>query len=550
MIADAVKSLGTEPPRTGLGGKDLDDTPEMVKLTAETDKLNSINPASPTNWSLVEQCSRIILQDYAKQFLVAAYYGVSQIKLQGNLDAVSAGAAVFQGIIASHWQDALPPAKRKKGRWNSLQFWIDQAYEFVDGYSGEPAPASSLSECQEILKELDSAVAEVDENDGPNVRPLLSALRNFPVVDDTPPPEPASPWAASVKPAERPAGNDAPAAAPAPAEATPDPAPAKAPEPAPAAPAASAATAPAPAPAPKAPPPPLEIPQAEGADQKAKVAFRFLSEAAEELTKADLFSPEGLIYRRMGAWLKIRSLPANDRGLTRLPAPADEIRTAIEKLYISGEYEKLARQCENRMPQHLFWLDLSFYTAHAAAKLGHPEAADAVRNATAFLVARVPGIDTLKFDNGSPMCSQDTRGWMATFGSNNESGSTNKDPAKAKITEALLASGTDLGAAARILGEAVRGSAGIDRLRYEAALAYCFAGAGRKDLSTGLIARVLERIRNDALASWFPEATAEILGSAFDVYRKAGMLPEATAVLVELSEISPETAMTRKYTED
>ena len=55
MVNASILDLGTKEPLIGLEGKDLDDTPEMTKLTEEMSKLSSVANRQEPNWNLVEQ---------------------------------------------------------------------------------------------------------------------------------------------------------------------------------------------------------------------------------------------------------------------------------------------------------------------------------------------------------------------------------------------------------------------------------------------------------------------------------------------------------------
>ena len=92
MVNASILDLGTKEPLIGLEGKDLDDTPEMTKLTEEMSKLSSVANRQEPNWNLVEQCSRVILRDYVKHFQVACYYGQSLLKIGQGLVGIIAGA--------------------------------------------------------------------------------------------------------------------------------------------------------------------------------------------------------------------------------------------------------------------------------------------------------------------------------------------------------------------------------------------------------------------------------------------------------------------------
>ena len=51
MINSSIVELGTKAPLLGLEGKDLDDTPEMTKLTDEISNLSSVTNHKDANWT-------------------------------------------------------------------------------------------------------------------------------------------------------------------------------------------------------------------------------------------------------------------------------------------------------------------------------------------------------------------------------------------------------------------------------------------------------------------------------------------------------------------
>ena len=145
------------------------------------DKLNDVNMSSPVNWKLVEQCSRIILRDYVKHFQVAAYYGISLIRTGMSLTDVTMGAGVFLGIFKKHWEDAEPAKKRKKGRFNAVEYWLENVCKFFDEYNPEPLEPEVVEDCTGIIKELDAVMAGIDEDLAPNLRRILTAVGRLPV---------------------------------------------------------------------------------------------------------------------------------------------------------------------------------------------------------------------------------------------------------------------------------------------------------------------------------------------------------------------------------
>lgn len=554
MIPAEIIALGLDNPKTGLGDLSVDDTPEMIKLVAEIDKMNSVSVTTPTNWGLVEQCSRIILRDYVKHFQVAAYYGISLIKSNFGFQGIANTAAIFDGIFDKHWDDSLPPKKRKKGRFNAVEYWLEFATDFVENYSGEPIAQSIIDDCTTYVKNLDNTMANIDQDTAPNLRPLLNIISHISTFDDVTPPEVeheananANEESTSSSSGESSEGSSAIEASSDKKDATSNETVSKTDS---SSSSSSEATSKAQTAAPKAPAKPIDVPVAEGAEEKCKIAFSFLLDAANDLFSNDIYSAESYLYRRLGSWLKIKKLPPNENGLTRILSPDEDVKNIIEKLYIGNQFEKLLNACEQYVSSYLYWLDLSYYSAKAAEKLNHKEISDAITSAVKLFISRFPGIPDLKFDDGVPMSSADTKAWLSSLEEKRDIGKIGNDTINAKIVDAIDLSRTEFENAIAILEKFIKSSAGIDQLRFEAGLSVVFSLNNRNDLATGLIGRVLSKLHENELSSWDQDRSAEILSYAFDVYKSAERLSDAAIVLSELAELSPSKAVTKKYTND
>ena len=522
MSLEEIVSLGEEAPKTGLGNMDLDDTNEMQKLTAEMDKLNDVNMSSPVNWKLVEQCSRIILRDYVKHFQVAAYYGISLIRTGMSLTDVTMGAGVFLGIFKKHWEDAEPAKKRKKGRFNAVEYWMENVCKFFDEYNPEPLEPEVVEDCTGIIKELDAVMAGIDEDLAPNLRRILTAVGRLPVkapqekkAEETVMTEETENNSASGGTSDTPVRTAQPVA-----DSTP-----------------SASRA------------PLVVPHAEGSEEKCKVAFNFLLEASDEIFATDIFDPLSYMYRRMATWGKIKKMVYSENGLTRLPAPPDEIFESLEKLVLNNEYPGLIRTCEGRVSKYIYWLDLSYYSAFALKKLGKDDAAKMVEIQVQQFVKRFDGLADLHFENGKPMCSTDTKNWINSLAGSAGGGTGGKDTVKTRMTECLNLSRNEFAKAVKNIEDYIRGSEGLDRLRYQATLARIMSLNNRSDLAVGLIEIVLKTVRDHNLKIWNRTVTAELLSVSFDIYVANQQLDRASEVLIELVSIDPELAITKKYTD-
>lgn len=523
IVADEIVALGAVKSKPGLDGVDLDDTPEMTKLSAEIEKSQSVSSPQPINWNLVEQCSRIILRDYVKHYQIAAYYGVSLIKIGHGILGVAEGANVFLGIFKNFWEDSIPPIKRKKGRFNALGYWLENVSQFVESYSGEPIPENIVSEAIDIISDLDSTMADIDEDNAHNLRPLLNFIRNLPtaaieVKEVTPTKDvevPIVETASSASTVASAVNKDLVAAEPVvPKTST-----------------------------------PVVVPVAENVEQKLKIAFNFLVEAADEIFTTDIFNQESYQYRRIGAWQKIKTLPYNDNNVTRIPAPVDEIRNSLEKLYLGNQFEPLIKAAEMRVTQYLYWLDLSYYSYNALVALKKQDVADAIVLQVKTFVSRLPGVTELCFDDNTPMSTAETKSWISSFAQNSDKGSRNTDGIQGKIKDVVSLGQTDYQNAISVLDNYIKTSSGMTKLRFESALAVVFVKNKRSDLAVGITDKVIGIIKEHSLSSWNEIEAAEVLSFAFDVYKAAEKLDKAAEVLTQLSILSPTLAITKSYVE-
>lgn len=529
-MSDDAYSLGNEKPAVSLNGSDLDDMPEMIKYNEEFEAASSVSSTRPINWTQIERCARIILRDYVKHFQIAANYGIALLHLDKGINAVLDASVILHGIFTKFWDDALPPKKRKKGRFAAVDYWLEATVAYLDSYQKEDTPKSLIDKTIDAVSELDSAMAEIDEGLSPNLRILVNKLRQMPCVDDSAPVNESVQESEQQQPDAEENAVESKSAEPAAVPAKPEP-----------------ATKPVEsAPVLKS----VDKPVVTGVADRVKISAGFLIEAADAILQNDLSAPLSYRYRRMGAWMQIMKAPPADNGMTMIPAPADEIKAAFEKLYVSGQYEALLKAAEGRQTSSPFWLDLSFYSATSLEKLGFADAASEVKEMTSWFIRRIPGIPQLHFDGGEPMCNADTIAWLASLSQNGEADTKKTDGVADRIKIAINDAASDSDSALAQVEAYANASSGLARLRYRAALAKIFASMGRDDLSTGVIAEVLKDVQANALGDWSSAETSEILGFAFDIYKQAGKIPEAQKVLTELALLNPTAAIAKTYTDE
>lgn len=124
-----------------------------------------------------------------------------------------------------------------------------------------------------------------------------------------------------------------------------------------------------------------------------------------------------LPYRllRMSCWLSLVGPPPNENGQTQIPAPLpQDLAAKIQALLDEGQWVAALEQSESRLPTAVLWVDLHRFTVTALEGMGESflTAAQAVVLELAQLLARVPGLESLRFQNGQPLADERTRAWI------------------------------------------------------------------------------------------------------------------------------------------
>lgn len=536
MVNASILDLGTKEPLIGLEGKDLEDTPEMEKLTEEMSKLSSVANRQEPNWNLVEQCSRVILRDYVKHFQVACYYGQSLLKIGQGLVGIVAGAYVYDGICKNFWQNSLPPVKRKKGRFNSISFWVEQISNYLESYNGEEIDEELIKEAVDIFTSLDNTLYEIDEENAPNLRSIITLINRLPVKvvsteesqenkQDNLSKESEKTDVSAVKSVSRDEGTKNSSVA-------------------------NNVQMQSPVVANENKLVEVSVPDNATNDQKLRIVTNLIVEVADDLFKQDLYESNSYRLRRESAWLSLKSIPYNENNVTRIPAPNEEIKNSIEKLFLSNQYESVIKMVEPRITQYLYWLDLSYYSWKSLVELKKEAAAQEISICVSSLVKRFKGIENLCFDDGTSMCSNDTKTWILGLSENCESNPQNLDTIKSNINSVINQSVSNIGDSLLMIENLIKSSHGIDKLRYETVLAYIFAKNKRTELSVGIIQDVLKIVEDNQLASWNSTIGTEIYGYAFEVFKLSDKIENAQKVLTKLAKLSPTVAITKTYVDD
>lgn len=116
-------------------------------------------------------------------------------------------------------------------------------------------------------------------------------------------------------------------------------------------------------------------------------------------------------------WDTLLSLPAlGPGGNTRLPPPKPEHRAHLKRLYLQQSWTELLELTDSLFAQAInhMWFDLQWYACEALNRQDKGAAlANIVQQDLHGLLARLPGLETLSYSDGTPFADEVTRNWIA-----------------------------------------------------------------------------------------------------------------------------------------
>lgn len=115
-------------------------------------------------------------------------------------------------------------------------------------------------------------------------------------------------------------------------------------------------------------------------------------------------------------WDTVHELPPDVDGKTRLAPPRTESRNQLKRLYAQQNWTELLEQADLMFSAGVnhFWLDIQWYLHQALGKAGAPwdKWTAVIRQDLALLLERLPGLEDLAWDDGTPFADDVTRNWI------------------------------------------------------------------------------------------------------------------------------------------
>lgn len=231
-----------------------------------------------------------------------------------------------------------------------------------------------------------------------------------------------------------------------------------------------------------------------------------------------------------------QSPPQEANGNTRLVPPRTEYRAQLKRLYLQQSWSELLDQVERMYAEGVnhFWLDLQWFLYQSLSKLGVPYAgwADIIKRDLGMFLDRLPGIELLRWNDGTPFAEESTREWIAQHVSGNQSAtwmssttpSVVADDILALESEALAQADSD-GVEVALAWLAARPEVNTGRQRWllRLLMARVAEQYGKSDLAIHLLGDLDAVAQRQGLAAWEPELGFEVKARLLKLLRQKAL---------------------------
>lgn len=454
--------------------------PVYDSLKAEIAKLDSLQGGTP-DWLAVQTHAIDILQSKSKDLTVASYLALASFRQDGYA-GLAQGLTLCRSLLERYWETLFPEIKRMRGRAAAITWLNDRIAPFVTRQAPGSRDREAVLACVSELAELNRVLDERFGADAPSTGDLRRALDE----------------------AER---SVAPPAAAAPA-------------------ASGAVSAPA------------------GAVDSVDAALKVLRGASQEARRAvdflvrnDPSSPVPYLVARGLAWSMYREAPQDKDGITMLSAPEAGLFPTWERMAGQGEWKALLEDAEPRVLSWPLCLDLNYFVGSALSGLGFEKARAAVVDQCLCFIRRFPSLPDLKFQDGRPFASEQTRAWLrgeaaaaGAIAASRDGGETapgtdgTADPLPELLREAKTLAGR--GRLAEAAGLVQQGMAGRtqarERFRARLALAEICLEANQPSGAAALLEALDQEITGYHLEEWEPDLAFTVLKNLYLCEKKLG----------------------------
>ncbi|MGO1773202.1 MULTISPECIES: type VI secretion system protein TssA [unclassified Halomonas] len=247
-----------------------------------------------------------------------------------------------------------------------------------------------------------------------------------------------------------------------------------------------------------------------------------LLKMADFLSEQSPGEPLAYRLRRYAVWSAIQALPAaKAEGKTELaPVSADRIADYREALARGGDSD-LWQRIENSLAVSPYWIAGHRLSAGLAKQLGHPRCAEAIRDEAQRFVERLPGIETLTFNNGARFVDDETQRWLYSSASGSSGGDGNgSDAWQVGLEEARdAAESGDIGGALKVLDQGLNSARSPRESAYwRLASADLLHETGLESLAQQHYQTLHQSVTELALEQWEPALVSRLKAAVKETY--------------------------------
>lgn len=263
-------------------------------------------------------------------------------------------------------------------------------------------------------------------------------------------------------------------------------------------------------------------------------------------------------------WDTVHQLPPQDSaGCTRLAAPRSDNRALLKRLWRQQSWGELLEQVDRIFAEGVnhFWLDLQWYLFQALSKSAPPVDgwADIIRQDLKILLTRLPGLEKLAWEDGSPLADEVTREWLLRHVLDDETGLLDEIAPSAIVddkedvlsleTEALAQADSDGIEKALAWLQSRPGTAGPrNQWLLRLLMARLCEQFGKNEMALHLLSELDHSAGALSLADWEPDRLFEVRARRLRLLRiraqrndvdKAAIARQMEALLAQLTALDP-----------
>lgn len=257
---------------------------------------------------------------------------------------------------------------------------------------------------------------------------------------------------------------------------------------------------------------PVEVISEQGIEALTRQIHRHLLGSGEPL--------RAMAYSRAFRWGKL-TLPPDEKGQTRIPAPRPGGLVEFRKTLLEGSLEDLLTCSENLFFEPGFQLlfDLQFQTHQYLESTRRPDLAGFILNALLSLMKRFPQLLDLQFDDGTPFAGPECRKWLRdcrAAGMGENARETRQEEPDGDLSAEIMDKAMQM-AKRKKLTEALHSirclpsETAKQRVRKRLAEARLCLAAGKARIAEVVLTDVQNYILAHHLATWDPGLAVEIL---------------------------------------